>query len=85
MLKLLHPQLCPGQVPRTLLEQMVAFAVEMRKRVIDQMAVMKPGDFQDGTIGADDRGRFTQAPGADQLAEITAFAEGQRDVVVSSP
>jgi len=31
MLKLLHPQLCPGQVPRTLLEQMVAFAVEMQK------------------------------------------------------
>ena len=28
-------------------EQSTPFAVEMRKRVIDQMAVMKPGEFQD--------------------------------------
>lgn len=47
MLKLLYPHFTPGEVPRTILEPVVSFALEMRKRVIDQMAVMKPAEFQD--------------------------------------
>lgn len=47
MLKLLYPQFSPGEVPKNVLDSVVAFAVEMRKRVIDQMAVMKPAEFQE--------------------------------------
>jgi ATP-dependent Lon protease len=47
MLKLLFPHFSPGEIPKNALDHVVAFAVEMRKRVIDQMAVMKPAEFQD--------------------------------------
>src|SRR5207249_1896189 len=47
MLKLLHPHLTPGEVPSETIKAIVEFSVEMRKRVIDQMAVMKPAEFKD--------------------------------------
>jgi len=50
MLKLLYPHFAPGEVPTSVMEPVVKFAVEMRKRVIDQMAVMKPAEFQDATF-----------------------------------
>ncbi|HUY33363.1 MAG TPA: BREX system Lon protease-like protein BrxL [Pirellulales bacterium] len=46
MLKLLYPHYAPGEVPAALLEEVLAFAVEMRKRVTDQLAVMKPDEFE---------------------------------------
>jgi ATP-dependent Lon protease len=46
MLKLLHPHVQAGEVAETIMTSMVAFAVEMRKRVIDQLATMKPTEFQ---------------------------------------
>jgi ATP-dependent Lon protease len=47
MLKLLYPHLPPGEIPREHMEEVLAFAVEMRKRVIDQLAIMKPAEFKD--------------------------------------
>ena len=50
MLKLLYPQFPAGDVPRSVMEPLLDFALEMRKRVIDQMKVMKPSEFQDVTF-----------------------------------
>jgi ATP-dependent Lon protease len=47
LLKLLHPQLTAGDVPPDHLKEVLDFAVEMRKRVIDQLAAMKPTEFRD--------------------------------------
>jgi ATP-dependent Lon protease len=47
MLKLLYPHLASGDIPRSVMQSVLVFAVEMRKRVVDQMAVMKPAEFQD--------------------------------------
>ncbi len=47
MLKLLYPHLPPGEVPREQMEEVLEFAVEMRKRVVDQLAIMKPAEFKD--------------------------------------
>ena len=41
LLKLLHPHLTVGEVPRSVMRA----AVEMRKRVMDQLAILKPGEF----------------------------------------
>jgi ATP-dependent Lon protease len=46
LLKLLYPHLTAGDVPPESLKAVIDFAVEMRKRVIDQLAVMKPMEFQ---------------------------------------
>jgi predicted ATP-dependent Lon-type protease len=50
MLKLFHPHFAPGEVPVETMDAIVQFAVEMRKRVIDQMAVMKPAEFKDASF-----------------------------------
>jgi ATP-dependent Lon protease len=50
LLKLLHPHLSAGEVARPILEGVLQFAVEMRKRVIDQLAVMKPAEFKDASF-----------------------------------
>jgi ATP-dependent Lon protease len=47
MLKLLYPHLGVGEVPPPVMTAAVEFAVEMRKRVMDQLAVLKPGEFRD--------------------------------------
>jgi ATP-dependent Lon protease len=47
LLKLLHPQHAAGEVPAVLLKEILEFAVEMRKRVVDQLAVIKPAEFRD--------------------------------------
>jgi ATP-dependent Lon protease len=47
LLKLLHPHLTVGEVPRSVMMAAVEFAVEMRKRVVDQLAILKPGEFGD--------------------------------------
>jgi ATP-dependent Lon protease len=46
LLKLLYPHLTAGDVSPESLKAVIDFAVEMRKRVIDQLAVMKPTEFQ---------------------------------------
>jgi len=45
MLKLLHPDLRVEDAKPEMLEPVIAFAVEIRKRVVDQLAVMKPEEF----------------------------------------
>ena len=45
MLKLLHPSMTADQVDTTKVRALAAFAAEMRKRVVDQLAVMKPEEF----------------------------------------
>jgi ATP-dependent Lon protease len=47
LLKLLHPHLTVGEVPPSVMRAAVEFAVEMRKRVMDQLAILKPGEFGD--------------------------------------
>ena len=49
MLKLLHPHLTAGGAVENL-QEVLDFSVEMRKRVIDQLALMKPTEFQDVTF-----------------------------------
>jgi ATP-dependent Lon protease len=46
MLKLLHPHLPAGEVRRPIMGAAAGFAVEMRKRVMDQLAFMKPAEFR---------------------------------------
>jgi len=46
MLKLLYPDLALGEAQADLLKRVLAFAVEMRKRIVDQLAVMKPDEFR---------------------------------------
>jgi predicted ATP-dependent Lon-type protease len=45
MLKLLRPDLTVEEAHPDKLSKVVTFAVEMRKRVIDQLAVTKPEEF----------------------------------------
>jgi ATP-dependent Lon protease len=45
LLKLLHPHKSPETLSREEIEPLVAIAVEMRKRVTDQLAVMLPSEF----------------------------------------
>ena len=45
MLKLLYPNMTADKVDSAKVRSLVAFAAEMRKRVIDQLAVMKPEEF----------------------------------------
>jgi ATP-dependent Lon protease len=45
MLKLLYPNMTADQVDAGKVRALVAFAAEMRKRVVDQLAVMKPEEF----------------------------------------
>jgi len=45
MLKLLHPHMSPELPDRAKVAELVAFAAEMRQRVIDQLAVIKPSEF----------------------------------------
>lgn len=47
LLKLIYPQLKAGEVPPDKLKEVLDFAVEMRKRIIDQLAAMKPTEFRD--------------------------------------
>jgi len=47
MLKLLHPQMVADRVDVEKVRYLVSFSAEMRKRVIDQLAVMKPEEFRD--------------------------------------
>src|SRR5206468_11912402 len=47
LLKLLHPHRTPDEMSRTDLAPLVELAVEMRKRVIDQLAVILPLEFAD--------------------------------------
>jgi ATP-dependent Lon protease len=50
MLKLLYPQFPAGDVPKSVMEPVLGIALEMRKRVIDQMKVIKPSEFQEVTF-----------------------------------
>lgn len=50
MLKLLFPHLVPGEVPREIMDSILLFSVEMRKRIVDQMAAMKPAEFRDASF-----------------------------------
>jgi ATP-dependent Lon protease len=45
LLKLLHPHKSPETLSREEIEPLVEIAVEMRKRVTDQLAVMLPSEF----------------------------------------
>jgi ATP-dependent Lon protease len=45
MLKLLYPHLTPDSIPRSAMEEILSLAIEMRKRVVDQLAVIKPSEF----------------------------------------
>jgi ATP-dependent Lon protease len=45
LLKLLHPHKSPETLSRDEIEPLVEIAVEMRKRVTDQLAVMLPSEF----------------------------------------
>ena len=45
MLKLLRPDATPEELNGTLAKQVIDFAIEMRKRVTDQLAAMKPQEF----------------------------------------
>jgi predicted ATP-dependent Lon-type protease len=47
MLKLLHPHLTAGDAAAENLREILDFSVEMRKRVVDQLALMKPTEFRD--------------------------------------
>jgi ATP-dependent Lon protease len=47
MLKLLYPHLTAGDGSVQVLREVVEFSVEMRKRVIDQLALMKPTEFRE--------------------------------------
>ena len=47
LLKLIYPQLKAGEVLPDKLKEVLDFAVEMRKRIIDQLAAMKPTEFRD--------------------------------------
>ena len=49
MLKLLHPDLTVDQAKPETIESVVTFAVEMRKRVVDQLATMRPEEFGGGS------------------------------------
>jgi predicted ATP-dependent Lon-type protease len=51
LLKLLHPHRTPDEVSRNELAPLVELAVEMRKRVIDQLAVILPLEFADVAFG----------------------------------
>ena len=53
MLKLLHPQMTADQVDVEKVKHLVSFAAEMRKRVIDQLAVMKPEEFSGVVLALD--------------------------------
>ena len=46
LLKLIHPHRTPESMTREVIIPLMEFAVEMRKRVIDQLAVMKPEEFR---------------------------------------
>ena len=45
MLKLLHPQMVADRVDVEKVRYLVSFAAEMRNRVIEQLAIMKPEEF----------------------------------------
>ena len=53
MLKLLYPQMTAEQVDVEKVKCLVSFAAEMRKRVIDQLAVMKPEEFSGVMLALD--------------------------------
>jgi predicted ATP-dependent Lon-type protease len=46
MLKLLYPHLTPDNISKGVLEEILNFAMEMRKRVVDQLAIKEPSEFQ---------------------------------------
>lgn len=48
-LKLLYPDRTPDSLARDEIMPIVDIAVEMRKRVTDQLAVMSPAEFKDVT------------------------------------
>lgn len=50
MLKLLCPHYSPGEVPPDLMGEILSFCVEMRKRVIDQLAVIKASEFREAVF-----------------------------------
>ena len=64
MLKLLHPHMTADRVDVEKIRSLISFAAEMRKRVIDQLAVMKPEEFGnldlDSLIGVRGSGRLSQ-------------------------
>jgi len=45
MLKLLYPHLSPDNISKEVLEEILNFGMEMRKRVVDQLAIKKPSEF----------------------------------------
>jgi ATP-dependent Lon protease len=47
LLKLLYPQATAGAVSPDVLRELLAFALEMRQRVVDQLAAMKPAEFRE--------------------------------------
>lgn len=56
MLKLLYPNAAAGVVPAETMAAVVDFAVEMRKRVVDQLAIIKPTEFKDARFECSIRG-----------------------------
>jgi predicted ATP-dependent Lon-type protease len=46
LLKLIYPHRTPESMTRDEISPLIVFSVEMRKRVIDQLAVMKPEEFR---------------------------------------
>jgi ATP-dependent Lon protease len=50
MLKLLHPQMSADRLDIDKLQSLVTFAAEMRERVIDQLAIIKPEEFSVGHL-----------------------------------
>jgi len=57
LLKLLHPHLSPDELLPRVAEDLLEIAVEMRKRVIDQLAKLQPSEFAGVTYGYRLQGR----------------------------
>jgi ATP-dependent Lon protease len=53
LLKLLHPHRSPDTITRNELLPLLETAIEMRKRVTDQLAIMLPSEFTGVEYGCD--------------------------------
>jgi predicted ATP-dependent Lon-type protease len=56
LLKLLNPHLTAELLSLDAVHPIVEFAIEMRKRVTDQLAIMKPEEFGDVIYACDFKG-----------------------------
>lgn len=55
MLKLLCPHYTAGEVPPELMSKIISFAVEIRRRVIEQLAITRPAEFKGASFDCSPR------------------------------